>query len=246
MTPLPDAPQRPSAEVINLNDRRCAPSKGTEPVDRPLAAHPRTEGPHRQVDEPRLNLELYGLVVSATAAVLVAGGYLWLKMQSSDPSTTIQAAIAEVKRYTLQGDVVALLNPGATLWVDGRGEREQAHLVEGEATFDVPERDEPFELLTHLATVTVSVPSKFSALVGTDVELKVHAGEIAIAPVGAKKQGDVIKLKPGRSVRLMGAAVASEWIDGRAGSTRVASRSTESLPTNYGVGPSSNTAQDGL
>jgi len=243
---LPEPPRRPSAEVIHLNDRRGAPAKGNEQADRPMAEHPRAEGPHKLINESRLNLEAYGLVVFATAAVLVAGSYLWVKMQSSNRSSMIQTTAAETKRTTLQGDVVASLSPGATLWVDGRGQSEQAYLVEGKATFDVPARAEPFEILTHLAIARASVPSKFSVAAGTDVEFQVHAGEIEIAPVGAKKHGDVIRLKPGRSVRLMGAAVAGEWGEGRASPTRVASRSTESLPTSYAVGPSSNIAQDGL
>lgn len=199
------------------------------------------------VDEPRPNLEAHGIMVAATAAVIVAGAGLWWSgLQSSDPDTTVQTAEGEIKEYILQGDVVASLNPGATIWVDGSGKNEQARLVEGEATFDVPVRVDPFELNTYLATARTAGPSRFTVSVDSGVEFKVHAGELEVARVGTTKPEDVIKLKPGRTLRFMGATVAGRGGDGRALATHVAWRTEERMPKGNGVGPASDLVQDGL
>ncbi|WP_116811954.1 hypothetical protein [Steroidobacter cummioxidans] len=206
--PLSYATRRSSAKVINLRDRRGALSKGTEPSSRPLTEQLPEEGEHKLIDESTQTLVTHGSVV-ATAVILVAVVCLWwFDMPSSDTGGTIQT-VGEMKRYTLHGGVVASLKEGATLRVDGRDQHGHAHLVEGEATFDVPALDEPFELSTYLATATTSVPSKFTARVNMGVEFEVHTGEVAIRPAGTKNHEHVIKA--GKTFRLVdGLAVASE------------------------------------
>lgn len=192
--------QRPLADVIHLDERREATAKSSDPWDRPLSEVPRASPPSDLVDESRR--EAFGVMMTASAAVLVTGGCLWKAIDDHlNPSLTIRTSIGESKRHLLYGGVIAWLGARTTLQVDGRGKHERVTLLEGEAMFDVPAGlDRPFEMLTYLARANAAVCSRFVVVVDTSVMFAVHDGQIAVTGRGRKQP---INLKQGMKYRFL-------------------------------------------
>jgi len=160
----------------------------------------------RKPDEERPSHEAFGLVVMATAALVVATGYLaYFEMKAVDTIMTSATAASEAQTKTLPDGSVISLKPNSTVQLDAYESERRVHLSKGDAVFTAaPVANKPFVVSTLFARAS-TVGAMFRVALDRGMTVEVYDGEVDVAVPGMP----AVTVKKGQRYRV---------IDERAGS----------------------------
>jgi hypothetical protein len=155
--------------------------------------------------------ESAALAVAATAATIVTTGYwLMVELNVGTAGRVIMTGANESTIQHLSDGSVLVLDARSTVRVEVTAQQRVAHLVEGEAVFDVAlDATRPFVVETHLADVSAPV-GKFRVAIDSSVEIEVYEGVVKVAAPGAKKGSQALILQKGGHYRVPAHAIRAE------------------------------------
>lgn len=148
--------------------------------------------------ETRRRWQPIGLVVTATAAMMVAAGYLGERVFHVNANS---AGRIYWRTEKLEDGTGLVLGARSEVRVDFTPERRVVHHLGGEVMFDVAEDTaRPFVVSTFLVDVTGG--TKFGVVVDTTVTVTAQEGIVRVSVRGAKPGSSGIIVKGGHSYRV--------------------------------------------